>query len=652
MFAEVVLAKVTRHLDKAFHYSIPKELESKLQIGHEVVVPFGRRQTIGYVIGFVDKPDVARVKDIIKISSEIPLFSEKQLELAKWIAEYYCSFLSSALKLMMPPQGKTSNSQPQTSKQITNTKSQIPNLTAEQQQAVEEILRAENDKFLLYGVTGSGKTEVYMRVIARVLEQGESAIVLVPEIGLTPQMVERFVGRFGDHVALLHSSLTLKQRSIEWQRVAKGSARIVLGTRSAIFAPVKNLGVIVIDEEFENSYKQDRSPRYHAREVAFFLAEQHNAVVVMGTATPSIETYYQAELGNYKKLVLSERIDSRPMPTVEIVDMRKAKGFILSDRLRQALKETLERKEQAILFINRRGYFTFVMCKDCGYTVKCPACSVALTYHTTEKQLVCNHCGLKVAAPAICPQCNSSSLIYLGTGTQRIEKEVADICPTARVLRYDRDAVTRRGSHELIFQTFGQGRADVLIGTQMVTKGLDVAKVTLVGIVAADTALYLPDLRSAEHTFQLLTQVAGRAGRHHLPGKVIIQTHNPEHYAICAAAKHDYEEFYAQEIKHRQELGYPPFSKLVSILVSGKTESKVNKIIEDIKVFLKKRIHEGVLGPAPAVLPRVRGEWRYHILIKSTDLDKIRRAIAETLEKVVVPVDIRVVVDVEPMSLA
>jgi primosomal protein N' (replication factor Y) len=669
MFAEVILSKATRDIDKIYHYKIPQNLE--VQIGSQVLIPFGRRMDIGYVVGLIEESSIKGIKEIIKVTSESPLFTEEQVKLARWMSHYYYSFFVTALRCVMAPGRRTSNFKPpafvktsagrQTSKQVPNNKSKILNIkpapkpTEEQQKAFDLIVSAvdqrRSEKFLLYGITGSGKTEVYLQAIAHILEQGKSAIVLVPEIGLTPQLVQRFRERFQDHIAVLHSHMTLKQRTSEWERIASGEARIALGTRSAIFAPVKNLGLIVIDEEYEITYKQEKSPRYHVREVAFYLSKIHQAAVIMGSATPSIETYYHADTGAYKKLVLTRRIDNRPLPPVEVVDMREEKDHVLSEKLRDELRETLSREEQAILFINRRGYFTFIMCRECGFTIECPKCSVSLTYHSGDRKLRCNRCGYSSEAPIICPRCQSSSIKYFGTGTQRIEKEVAEVFPAARILRYDRDTVSQRGSHEVFFSAFAEGKANVLIGTQMVTKGLDVPNVTLVGVVSADTALHLPDFRSAEHTFQLLTQVAGRAGRHHLPGKVFIQTHTPEHYAIQAAAKHDYESFYRQEIENRKELNYPPFSKLISLLVAGQEESKVIKISEDIEKFLKRRIPDEVLGPAPAIIPKLRGHFRYRILLKGQNLGKMRRAVAETLSKVVVPFEIKVAVDVEPMGM-
>ncbi|MBU0672475.1 MAG: primosomal protein N' [Candidatus Margulisbacteria bacterium] len=661
MFAEIILSKVSRGIDKIFHYSIPRELVADIKIGHQVLVPFGRRTDLGYVVGFVEKAEVKNVKDILSIASEHPVFTKEQVELAKWLADYYCSFFLTALRLVMPPgtsqrEGRRPKIQGQRpeAKEVKQTQSPMTP-TPEQQAALQAIKQALDqsrpEKYLLYGVTGSGKTEVYLQAVAHALAKGKSAIVLVPEISLTPQLVERFQARFGDHIAVLHSHLTQKQRRDEWQRIATGEAKIILGARSAVFAPVKNLGLIVIDEEFETSYKQDKSPRYHAREVAGFLAGQHQAVVILGSATPSVETFYKAEQGEYQKLVLAKRIDDRPLPPVEVIDMRRQGRFLLSKELREELKTTLAKGEQAILFINRRGFYTFVMCRACGNPIECPDCAISLSYHSDSQQVLCNRCDYRAAVPSTCPRCNSSSIAYFGIGTQRIENEVAQVFPQARILRYDTDSVSKRGSHETFFAAFAEHKADVLIGTQMVTKGLDVANVTLVGVVSADTALQLPDFRSAEHTFQLLTQVAGRAGRHHLPGKVIIQTYTPEHYAIKTATGHDYEAFYAQEIKHRQELSYPPFARLISLLISGPEASKVEKIAADLGQFLRKRLAKQVLGPASAVIPRLRGQWRWQILLKGKDLGLLRQAVQETLAKVVVPQEIRVTVDVEPMGL-
>ncbi|MFA4906100.1 MAG: primosomal protein N' [Candidatus Margulisiibacteriota bacterium] len=521
-------------------------------------------------------------------------------------------------------------------------------LTPHQEKALELINNSPKQTILLYGVTGSGKTEVYLRAIAEVLKNKQSAIALVPEISLTPQLVRRFRERFYDHIAILHSGLTIKERDQEWQKAAEGKAQIVLGTRSAIFAPLSNLGLVVLDEEYETTYKQEKNPRYHAREIA----EQLGVTVILGSATPSIETFYKAQTGVYKIATLPERIDNRPLPPVEVVDMREEKAWMLSQRLRNEIKETLSRGEKVILFLNRRGYFTYAQCKECGSAVECPQCSVALVYHNSVKKLICGHCGLIAEAQVICPKCQNASISFRGIGTQRIESEVAQVYPQAKIIRLDRDVVVKRGSHEVSFAAFAEGDADVLIGTQLVTKGMDVASVTLVGVVSADTSLNLPDFRAAERTFQQLTQVAGRAGRHHLPGKVIVQTFNPEHYAIKYAAKHDYEGFYKEEIKEREELFYPPFSRLINLVISSKDEKKAEVIAQDLGRLIK--LPQGkyqLLGPAPAPIAKIRGQYRYFILLKGEKIDPLREAVGAGLKKLVAPFDIRINMDIDPLDM-
>ncbi|MDI6731169.1 MAG: primosomal protein N' [Candidatus Margulisbacteria bacterium] len=652
MFAEVVLAKASKFTDKIYHYSIPAELQP--QVGHKVLVPFGKRKEEGYVVGFVEKADVPDVKEIYEIIGEQPLFNEKQAGLVKWMAEYYCAFLGTALKLILPSPANTKTLPPLPKGEGGNVKGErVRVLTPDQQKVLEKITKAietkQSEVFLLHGITGSGKTEVYLQAAAKVLGMGRSALILVPEISLAPQIVERFKDRFGDIVAVLHSDLTLKQRREAGQRIKNGEARIVVGTRLSIFAPIDNLGLIVVDEEFETTYKSEQSPRYHAREAAIQLAKLHHAVVVLGTATPSIESYYKAKTGEYQLLVLPERIDNRPLPPVEIVDMRQDKSYLLSAKLREELYDTLSKGEQAILFINRLGYFTFLICQDCGQTIQCPRCAVSLNYDTSKKLLRCTHCGFSCEAKIICSNCRGSNIKFIGTGTQRIEKETADVFPQAKILRWDRDATAKRGSHDVFFAAFAEGKANVLIGTQMVTKGLDVANVTLIGVISADTALKIPDFRAAERTFQLLTQVAGRAGRHHLPGKVIIQTYDPANYAIKAAVTQNYEAFYEKEIQERRELGYPPFSKLINLILSGKDDSDTFKIASDLKGVLSRNVQGQILGPAPAAVAKVRGKWRYHILLKGQDIDEMRRKTLEAVEKVFSPREVKIVVDIDPI---
>lgn len=649
MYAEVVLSKVTPQLDKIYHYKVPSGL--RLEVGHQVIIPFGKRSTIGYVVGFAEKSDLPDdlIKEIIELKSPLPLFHPPALKLAKWLSEYYFSFFITALRTIMPPgltqQEKRKKKQvlivpslPRAEARGSKPKEGLK-LTAHQQIAYDQIIASidqkKNETFLLYGVTGSGKTEVYLQTIAHALKKGLSSIILVPEISLTPQMIRIFKDRFGDHIALYHSDLTIKERNEEWERIARGDAKIVLGTRSAIFTPVKDLGLVVLDEEYETTYKQEKSPRYHAREVALQLG----VTVVLGSATPSIETFYNAQSGKYKLLELPERIEKRPLPEVEIVDMRRESFRLLSQKLQEGIKAALSKGQKVILFINRRGYYTVSTCQECGHTVNCPRCSVALVYHEQDKKLRCGHCGFSSPAQVVCPNCHNSTLGFFGIGTQRIEKEVADIYPEAKIVRLDRDAMNEKGSGERIFAAFSEGPANVLIGTQLVTKGLDLADVTLVGVVSADTALNLPDFRAAEFTFQQLTQVAGRAGRHHLPGKVIIQTLNPDHYAIQPVLDHDYLSFYNAEIKFRKELNYPPFSRIINLVFSGKIEAQVKAAAE----YFAEELKSPYLGPAPCPLARIRGQFRYQIVIKDAKVEELKRALRK--------INPRVAIDVDPMSL-
>ncbi|MFZ5590959.1 MAG: replication restart helicase PriA, partial [Bacillota bacterium] len=456
-------------------------------------------------------------------------------------------------------------------------------LSSWQQMALLEIeshlKQARPGVFLLHGVTGSGKTEVYLRAIETVLGEGRQAIVLVPEIALTPQMVSRFQARFGDKVAVLHSGLSDAKRYDEWQRIRCGAAPVVLGVRSAIFAPLSNIGIIVLDEEHENSYKQEESPRYHARDVALQIAARHNALVVLGSATPSLESYSRALPGGpYKKLVLPQRVTPHSLPPVFLIDMRRelksGAGGIFSRRLLEAIGERLEMQEQVILFLNRRGYATFVVCRECGLVIKCPYCDISLTYHNSGI-MRCHYCNFATSAPLNCPDCQSNQIGYFGTGTQKVEEELRVYFPGAGVLRLDADSTGRRGAHQEIFQAFKEHRADILIGTQMVTKGLDLPGVTLVGVVNADITLHMPDFRAAERTFQLITQVAGRAGRGQQKGEVLVQTFTPDHYSLVFAARHDYEGFFKHEYAQRRLLSYPPFVRLGRIVLAGTEQEEV-----------------------------------------------------------------------------
>ena len=413
-------------------------------------------------------------------------------------------------------------------------------LTMEQEEAIKPVLKTidqdQHETFLLYGVTGSGKTEIYLQSIQEVLKKGKEAIVLVPEIALTPQMVDRFKGRFGNDVAVLHSALSTGEKYDEWRKVQRKEAKVVVGARSAIFAPFENLGIIIIDEEHETSYKQEELPRYHARDVAIHRARHHNCPVILGSATPSLESFARAKKDVYHLLTLSKRMNDRELPAVSIVDMREemrsGNRTMFSRELFEKIEDRLAKKEQIILFLNRRGHSSFMMCRDCGYVMQCPHCDISLTYHRVSNEMKCHYCGHDTGVPEICPECSSNHIRYFGTGTQKVEEELLKLLPEARIVRMDVDTTGRKGAHEKLLDHFQSGKADILLGTQMIAKGLDFPNITLVGVLSADTMLHLPDFRSGEKTFQLLTQVSGRAGRHELSGEVVIQTYTPEHYSI------------------------------------------------------------------------------------------------------------------------
>lgn len=660
MFAEVVLANVTKEADKIYHYSIPEELAGKIVIGSAVDIQFGRRRDVGYVVGLVERTDFPRIRPLLGLAEPLPLFDEKRLALVRWIAAHYLSFFSSALKLILPPPlaKKPRPTKEEPISQIRPETSLPP--TTEQAAALKKIEAALNKKepkkFLLHGVTGSGKTEVYLQAIAAVLKRGGRAIVLVPEISLTPQLIRRFQARFPEELAILHSGLTDKERGLIWRKITAGKFPIVLGTRLALFAPQPDLRLIILDEEYELSYKSEMNPRYHARETASELAKLCGAVLLLGSATPALESFYLSETGEYERLSLPRRIADQPLPPVEVVDLReelKHKNFsLLSRTLRQELGEVLKRGEQAILFTSRIGYYTFVLCRSCGLTIACPHCAVSLIYNSPAKNLRCGHCGYQTPLPQTCPQCLSSAIRYFGGGTQRVEDEVGKAFPDARIIRYDRDALNQKGnSHEKMFAAFADGKADILIGTRQIAKGLDLARVTLVGVISADPLLSWPDFRAGERAFQLLTQLAGRAGRHQLPGRVIIQTYNPEHYAIRLAARHDYEGFYRQELAQRQELGYPPFSFLVNLVFSGEKENEVSQAARQVRDRLLKSLPVSeVLGPVPAALPRRRALWRYQLLLKSRDLERLLQALRPELDAWPLG-PVKLTVDVEPTSL-
>lgn len=529
----------------------------------------------------------------------------------------------------------------------------IPN--AYQQVAIDAIVTAVNEReptgFLLYGVTGSGKTEVYLRAAAEALKAGRQVLYLVPEIALAVQGITRLRERFGEGVTLLHSDLATAERLRNWSSIRSGSSPIVLGARSALYAPLSNIGLIVVDEEHEASYKQEAAPRYHARTLAQFLARQHSCPVVFGSATPSIESFYEAENENLVLLTLPERAASAKLPTVFVEDLsqgyRSGKPSLLCELLSDKIEERLSKQEQAILFLNRRAYSPFIVCRDCGFRPLCVRCAISLSFHRKEGRLRCHHCGYSAAPPQKCPKCAGVRLAPLGIGTEKVEEAVAEMFPAARVARLDRDIAKKKGALEDVLTRFRGGEIDVLVGTQMVAKGLDFPNVTLVGVVAADLSLNIPDFRSSERTFQLLSQVAGRAGRGATAGEVVIQSFNPENRAIVSASTHEFIEFYEALIEERKEVGYPPFRKLVNIVFSGVSRSKVVAEAESASTLLRKVPGLEVLGPVDCALERLQGRWRRHILLKLQRDSKLDlTGLLGAWES-----DVQVVVDVDPYSI-
>ena len=536
-------------------------------------------------------------------------------------------------------------------------------LNAEQQVAVETILQSvqeqQSQTYLLEGITGSGKTEVYLQVIAEVLNQGKTAIMLVPEISLTPQMVQRFKSRFGEHVAVMHSGLSQGEKYDEWRKIERGEAEVVVGARSAIFAPIENIGVIIIDEEHEASYKQEETPRYHARDLAIWRSEYHHCPVVLGSATPSLESRARAQKNVYQRLRLTQRANqAATLPTIDVVDMRQevengnVSSFSMS--LQEKLQERLEKNEQSVLLLNRRGYSSFVMCRDCGYVLPCPNCDISLTLHMDSKTMKCHYCGHEERIPYRCPNCGQDKIRYYGTGTQKVEEELQTLLPDSRILRMDVDTTRRKGAHEKILRTFGEGQADILLGTQMIAKGLDFPNVTLVGVLNADTALNLPDFRSSERTFQLLTQVSGRAGRAEKPGEVIIQSFNPEHYAIQLAKAQDYEDFYTKEMYIRHRGDYPPYYFTVQITASHPEENEAAKQMFQIATKLKQGLSPQaiLLGPTPNAIMRVNNRYFYQVIIKYKQEPMLQPLLKEILTDTqrATARGLKLSIDAEPMN--
>lgn len=619
-YAEILIEHAYSRKQASFTYAVPDELE--LKVGEAVVVPFQAGEKPGLVLSFhSEKPDFKTKSIVGKLSNEAFL-EEWQMKIADWISEYYFCSKYDSIRLFLP-KGifKISKRKPRdlNKKSIQKTPEDRA-LTPAQKKIVEDIINKKRKVSLIQGVTGAGKTEIYIHLIKNCIQEGKQALVLAPEIALTPQLLKQFEAHF-PRIALIHSKVTPATRAELWRKIRRGEIDLVLGSRSAVFSPFQNLGLIVMDEEHEWSYKQDQSPRYHARSVALKITELTDAQLVLGSATPSVESRWHADSGAYQLYTLEERISGTALPRVEVVDMRvelQKKNFSLfSESIEQKISSTLKAKEQIILFLNRRGSASSTVCRDCGFTSKCNDCELPLTFHARNflrPTLVCHHCGQFSELPTLCPQCKSTRIRQLGLGTERVETELQKLFPLARIARADKDTMNKRDSYDELHDNLNNEKIDILIGTQMIGKGFDIAKVSLVGILMADLGLHIPDFRTTERMFELLTQVAGRAGRRDKQGQVILQTYNPDHPAITYSKTHDYNGFYEQEISARKALQFPPFTKLIKVMIFARSAKEAQTRAEALKQDLAHPNLE--IFSAPALFPKSRDQYQWNLLLQ------------------------------------
>ena len=665
---KLISVAVPLPVDDPFTYEVPEKLTERIQPGVRVLVPFKNRQLVGYVVAANDGIPAEGTKKVIEVLDEKPILSDHFLNLSLWMRDYYFSSWGEAIQAIVPKfyrhtkPTKYRESKNIHREELVSAKEVV--LNDEQAHAVEKIgeflKSGQYRPVLLFGVTGSGKSEVYIRSMKRVINMGKSAICLVPEIALTEQLKRFFESHFGEDLEVFHSKLSEGERWQAWERIRKGEKKIVLGARSAVFAPFENLGLIIIDEEQEPSYKQDQTPRYHAREVARWRAEKLNAVLIIGTATPTIEAMKEAVDGKLYQIELTKRVDSKKLPAIDIVDLNQAQAItknkvIISPKLQMIIQAALEKKEGILLLLNRRGFSTQAHCMNCKKPIVCRYCDVAMTYHQGDNRLLCHYCNYKIDEPNSCPRCGEAILKFSGIGTEKVESEVARLFPTARVSRLDSDSARRKGSHQKILAQFRAQQIDILVGTQMIAKGFDFPHVTVVGVVLADTALELPDFRSSEKTFQLLTQVAGRTGRGSVEGKVVIQTFSPLHYSIQLAKTHDVLGFFNQEIEHSRSFLYPPFVQLINVMFRGKIERRVIEQAGQFQKLLTDTLNSTdveTIGPAPLPFRKLRGNYRWHIMLKcKTPLQTIAPLIRGCLKQFKKSGQVHLAFDVDPVSI-
>ncbi|MCX7882231.1 MAG: primosomal protein N' [Brevinematales bacterium] len=616
-------------LDQSFFYLV----DDQTPLYARVEVSLRKQIMVGIVgeLKNIDEVQVSyEIKPVQKVLDPIPILTPTTWHVATWISEYYVTPLGEVLGTILPKARRpTPLYHPPTPRRSLHT------LSPEQKQAFETISPSigSSQRFLLHGVTGSGKTEIYKHLVADCLKKGKSALLLLPEIALTPQMLERFAEVFGEGIALYHSRLSAGERFHEWLRCLKGEARVAIGPRSAIFLPMQNLGLIIIDEEHEPSYKSQESPRYHARQVAFFRSQKEQATLVLGSATPQIETYYHALQGKLTLVKLSSRHGATPLPSVHIIDLKETKeqdnNLILSTPLVKAMLTTLSQKRQVLLFLNRRGFSPVLFCRDCGQSFTCPHCDISLTYHKKKTRLVCHHCGYTLVPPEICPHCHGTNLKEIGIGTERLEHFLTEHFHGYRSIRLDLDTTAHKHSFDIMIQQIRNHQYDIIVGTQMMAKGHDIEKLDLVGIILADIGLQIPDFRSSERTFVLITQVVGRAGRRDTPGEAYIQTYLPNHPAITFGATQDYEGFYQYEIQKRKDFTYPPFVRLGRVVIRSTNKEKLSEFLASLQPTLTafRRNHPAptvLLGPLPCPLEKLKNNYRYHIIIKSRNIENIQ----------------------------